>query len=51
VLGVAVDPFYAAEGKLLVEISYRIRRTNQVGNFVYPFYFREGGADMNLGGR
>lgn len=51
VLSVAVNPFYAAEGKLLVEISYRIRRTNQVGNFVYPFYFREGGADVNLGGR
>jgi hypothetical protein len=51
VLGVAVNPFYAAEGKLLVEIDYRIRRTNQIGNFVYPFYFREGGADVNLGGR
>ena len=51
VLGVGVDPFYAAEGKLLVEIDYRIRRTNQIGNFVYPFYFREGGADVDLGGR
>lgn len=49
VISVGVDPFYAAEGKLLVEIDYRIRRTNQVGNFVYPFYFREGGADANLG--
>lgn len=51
VLGVAVNPFFAAEGKLLVEIDYRIRRTNQIGNFVYPFYFREGGADVNVGGR
>jgi len=51
VLGVAVNPFYAAEGKLLVEIDYRVRRTNQIGNFVYPFYFREGGADVNPGGR
>lgn len=51
VLGVGVDPFFAAEGKLLVEIDYRVRRTNQIGNFVYPFYFREGGADVNLGGR
>jgi uncharacterized protein len=50
-LSVAVNPFYAAEGKLLLEIDYRIRRTNQIGNFVYPFYFREGGADVNLGGR
>ena len=51
VLGVAVNPFYAAEGKLLVEIDYRVRRTNQIGNFVYPFYFREGGAAINPGGR
>ena len=49
--GVTVDPFYAAEGKLLVEIDYRIRRTNQIGNFVYPFYFREGGADLTTGSR
>lgn len=51
VLGVAVDPLHAAEGKLLVEIDYRVRHTNQTGNFVYPFYFREGGADPELGGR
>lgn len=51
VLSVGVDPFYAAEGKLLVEIDYRLRHTNQIGNFVYPFYFREGGADPGLGGR
>lgn len=50
-LGVDVDPLYAADGKLLVEIDYRIRQTNQIGNFVYPFYFREGGADVDLGGR
>lgn len=50
-LGVGVDPLYAADGKLLVEIDYRIRQTNQIGNFVYPFYFREGGADVDLGGR
>jgi phage baseplate assembly protein W len=51
VLGVTVDPFYAAEGKLDVEIDYRIRTTNQIGNFVFPFYFREGGADVDLGSR
>ena len=49
VLGVDVDPLEAADGKLLVEIDYRIRITNQIGNFVYPFYFREGGADVDLG--
>jgi phage baseplate assembly protein W len=51
VLRVAVDPFHAAEGKLAVEIDYRVRHTNQTGNFVYPFYFREGGVDPELGGR
>jgi uncharacterized protein len=49
-MSVAVDPFYAAEGKLLVEIDYRVRLTNQIGNFVYPFYFREGGAEPGGGG-
>ena len=40
---VTVDPLKAAEGTLLVCIDYRIRKTNQTGNLVYPFYFREGG--------
>ncbi|HAH10669.1 MAG TPA: baseplate protein [Alphaproteobacteria bacterium] len=31
-------------GVLDIEIDYRVRKTNQSGNFVYPFYFREGGA-------
>jgi hypothetical protein len=26
-----------------VEIEYRVRKTNQTGNLVFPFYFREGG--------
>jgi uncharacterized protein len=38
-----VDPYRAADGILEVAISYRIRQTNQLGNLVYPFYFREGG--------
>jgi phage baseplate assembly protein W len=42
-LNVAVDPFDALNGLLLVKIDYRIRRTNQTDNLVYPFYFREGG--------
>ena len=36
---------------LLVELDYRVRRTNQIGNFVYPFYFREGGAGLAVGSR
>ncbi len=43
VLGVDVDESATAEGKLLVEIEYRVRKTNQLGNLVFPFYFREGG--------
>jgi phage baseplate assembly protein W len=43
-LAVSVDPTRAAEGLLLVSIDYRVRATNQSGNLVYPFYFREGGA-------
>lgn len=44
VLDVRADPAHAADGTLLVEIEYRVRRTNQTGNFVFPFYFREGGS-------
>ena len=43
VLGVTVDEEATSEGKLLVELEYRVRKTNQVGNLVFPFYFREGG--------
>lgn len=43
VLNVEVDEAATSEGKLLVELEYRVRKTNQVGNLVFPFYFREGG--------
>jgi uncharacterized protein len=43
VLGITVDEQATTEGKLLVEIEYRVRKTNQTGNLVFPFYFREGG--------
>jgi phage baseplate assembly protein W len=43
VLNVNVDETATSEGKLLVEIEYRVRKTNQLGNLVFPFYFREGG--------
>lgn len=43
VLEVNVDEDATAEGKLLVEVEYRVRKTNQTGNLVFPFYFREGG--------
>lgn len=40
-IDVAAGP--ASDGQLLIELEYRVRLTNQVGNLVYPFYFREGG--------
>jgi phage baseplate assembly protein W len=43
VIGVTVDEAATSEGKLLIELEYRVRKTNQVGNLVFPFYFREGG--------
>lgn len=43
VLGVDVDEASMDEGKLFVEVEYRVRKTNQLGNLVFPFYFREGG--------
>jgi hypothetical protein len=44
VIDVAVDEGSAlSDGSLLIEVDYRVRKTNQVGNLVFPFYFREGG--------
>lgn len=43
VIGVDVDESVATDGTLLVSVEYRVRKTNQIGNLVYPFYFREGG--------
>ena len=41
VLGVTVDQSPVLQGYLKVEIDYRVRTTNQPGNYVYPFYFKE----------
>lgn len=51
VLSVSADPFEAADGRLLIELEYRVRRTNQTGNLVYPFYFREAGVGLVEGSR
>jgi phage baseplate assembly protein W len=40
-LGVEVDPRDALNGCLLISINYRLRRTNQDDNLVYPFFFLE----------
>jgi len=39
---VSADP--AHTGTLLIDITYRVRLTNTVGNLVYPFYLGEGSA-------
>ena len=43
VLNVNVDDAATSQGQLLIQLEYRVRKTNQVGNLVFPFYFREGG--------
>lgn len=43
VMAVDADADGATDGMLKVEIEYRVRKTNQTGNLVFPFYFREGG--------
>jgi len=50
-IGVRADPLHAADGCLRIELEYRVRKTNQLGNLVYPFYFREGGQALFAGGR
>lgn len=42
-LEVSVDPLEALNGLLVLTVHYRVRRTNQVDNLVYPFFYREGG--------
>jgi len=42
VIEVTVDDAATAEGELLVQIDYRVRKTNQRDNLVFPFYFNEG---------
>jgi uncharacterized protein len=40
-LAVDINPSDALEGYLYISITYRLRRTNQEDNLVYPFYFNE----------
>ena len=41
-LRVELDESELPEGKILIEIKYRIRATNSRHNMVYPFYIEEG---------
>lgn len=42
VLSVVVTADAATVGSVLIDITYRVRLTNTVGNLVYPFYLGEG---------
>jgi phage baseplate assembly protein W len=42
VISVAVSPSDKNVATLIIDITYRIRATNNVGNLVYPFYLGEG---------
>jgi hypothetical protein len=42
VLGVKADLKSAEEGKLLINIDYKVRTNNTQFNMVYPFYIKEG---------
>lgn len=44
VLEVVVHEEATKAGQLLVEIEYRVRKTNQTDNLVFPYYFGEGGS-------
>ena len=39
---VDVDETESQEGKLLINLRYKVRTTNNRYNLVYPFYFNEG---------
>jgi phage baseplate assembly protein W len=41
VLRVTVQQGRVLDGRLDIDIDYRVRTTNQPGNYVYPFYFKE----------
>lgn len=46
VLKIDISETEPIEGKLMIEIAYRIRATNSRRNMVFPFY-REEGTDIN----
>src|ERR1041384_1791686 len=40
-IGVRVEPEPGAVGKLLIDIEYKVRATNNRFNLVFPFYLKE----------
>lgn len=45
VMSVSVTQDQKNSATLLIDIVYRVRATNNVGNLVYPFYLGEGSAE------
>jgi len=43
-MAINVDEDANVRGEMKIEIDYRVRKTNQTGNLVFPFYFNEGGS-------
>jgi phage baseplate assembly protein W len=41
VLRVQVGTNQLSDGRLDIDVDYQVRATNQPGNYVFPFYFRE----------
>ena len=44
VMEVSVAPSPKSLSTVLIDITYRVRATNSVGNLVYPFYLGEGSS-------
>lgn len=44
VIAISVTPAIEVSGTVLIDITYRVRATNSVGNLVYPFYLGEGSS-------
>jgi len=44
VISVSVTPDASSKATLRIDIVYRVRATNNVGNLVYPFFLGEGSA-------
>lgn len=44
VVAVSVNAAHDRQGTVLIDITYRVRATNSVGNLVYPFYLGEGSS-------
>jgi Bacteriophage baseplate protein W len=42
VMSVQVTPQFNGSSLVLIDVNYRVRATNAVGNLVYPFYLQEG---------